>query len=122
MQFILSVWDEPQEISVQGTNGDYPEIPFTFVSHTINGIMVGEHKLDVYHNGLTDTTPTNVSEKDLDWEVQFYGTYANILVDGKYMKAEQKEVNGENVSYVTIPIAAGATVNAKVAEVDLADL
>lgn len=152
MQFILSVRDEPHEIAVQGTNGDYPEIPFTFVSHTINGmmgiepnaanhhvttvprlpqdvgyvkangIMVGEHKLDVYHNGLTDTTLTNVSEKDLDWEVQFYGTYANILVDGKYMKAEQKEVNGETVSYVTIPVAAGATVNAKVAEVDLADL
>ena len=39
MKYIMSKKDLPHEHKTQGTNGDYPEISFTFVSQVITGIM-----------------------------------------------------------------------------------
>ncbi|MBQ2720957.1 MAG: hypothetical protein IJF23_05415, partial [Clostridia bacterium] len=39
MNHIINIKDEPHEHKSQGTNGDYPEISFTFVAHTVQGIM-----------------------------------------------------------------------------------
>jgi hypothetical protein len=39
MSYILGRRDFPHERAAQGTNGDYPEISFTFVSHTVEGMM-----------------------------------------------------------------------------------
>lgn len=39
MKYIISKKDLPHEHKSQGTNGDYPEISFTFISQTIEGIM-----------------------------------------------------------------------------------
>lgn len=146
MQYILSVKDKPHEIAVQGTNGDYPEISFTFVSQTItgmmgvtpdadahkvstvsrlpkdvgyvkaNGIRVGEHTLDVEHDGLTNTTVTNHSDKILEWTAQFYGDYDYIQAGNQVLAAKKKEINGEMVSYATIAVASGESVNAKATE------
>ena len=146
MQYILSVKDKPHEIAVQGTNGDYPEISFTFVSQTItgmmgvtpdadahkvstvsrlpkdvgyvkaNGIRVGEHTLDVEHDGLTNTTVTNHSDKILEWTAQFYGDYDYIQAGNQVLAAKKKEINGEMVSYATIEVASGESVNAKITE------
>lgn len=89
MQYITSVKDEPHERPSQGTNGDYPEISFTFVSQVIEGMMgvepnagedfvatsprlpsdvpdvtakyvdIGEYELDLMHNGNTESRLTN---------------------------------------------------------------
>lgn len=39
MKHIISQKDLPHEHKSQGTNGDYPEISFTFISQTIEGLM-----------------------------------------------------------------------------------
>ncbi len=39
MKHIISQKDLPHEHKSQGTNGDYPEISFTFISHVIEGMM-----------------------------------------------------------------------------------
>lgn len=142
MQYILSVKDNPHEIAVQGTNGNYPEISFTFVSHTITGMMgvepnapenavstvarlpqdvgyvkasgiqMGTHELDVKHDGLTESSMTNHSEDDLTWTVQFYGDYDYIVANGQVYKAEKSDINGDAISYAVVTVAAGATVDA----------
>lgn len=89
MKSIIDALDEPHEVVQQGTNGDYPEISFTLVSQTVEGlagvvpdaprhavstlsrlpadigwldldhVMVGEHDLGVRHEGGTRTTVTH---------------------------------------------------------------
>lgn len=39
MKHIISLKDLPHEHETQGTNGDYPEISFTFISQTVEGLM-----------------------------------------------------------------------------------
>jgi hypothetical protein len=139
MQYIMDKKDLPHERPTQGTNGDYPEISFTFISNTVEGLMgikpdaannavvtashlttdidwlsvdylpMGEHELTIRHDGLTKTTLTNTSEKPLRWQAWFYGSYEVLNVDGVSMTAEQKSVNGQTVSYVEIPVGSNAT-------------
>ena len=140
MSYILSVKDNPHERPSQGTNGDYPEISFTIISQTVEGMMgmeadaynhkvataprlpddvrnvsvkyiqMGDHELDLAHDGLTRSTLTNHSENALEWEARFYGEYKYVNVDGVQLTAQQKDVNGVTVSCVTVPVAADGTV------------
>ncbi|MBO5160552.1 MAG: hypothetical protein J6B94_13410 [Lachnospiraceae bacterium] len=152
MKYITSIKDNPHERPSQGTNGDYPEISFTYISQTIEGMMgvepdagagfvatsprlpqevpdvkakymqIGDYELDLAHNSNTDSTLTNHNaEKAITWEVRFYGDHDYIQVGDKIFAAENKEINGEIVSYVTTSVAAGASVNAKVVSKDVAD-
>ncbi|PSW22145.1 hypothetical protein C9I98_02445 [Photobacterium sanctipauli] len=135
MNYIINQKDLPHERPTQGTNGDYPEISFTFISNTIEGLMgvepnaaghqvttashlphdvewleveylpMGEHELKIRHEGLSYSTVTNTSEHALTWEARFYGDHSQILIDGVAKQAQQKEVNGVVVSYVTHDIA-----------------
>lgn len=149
MKYIISVKDKPHERPVQGTNGDYPEISYTFVSHVIEGMMgiepnagehsiitaprlpsevadvealyipVGEHEVSVKHSGLEQTTVSNIGAKELAWEARFYGDYDRIIVDGKAYEAAQKDINGVQVSYVTVTVPANGAMTAKaVADAD----
>ncbi|WP_411168045.1 hypothetical protein ACH36K_13020 [Clostridium sp. MB05] len=141
MKYIMSVKDQAHERATQGTNGDYPEISFTFISHTVEGLMgiepdagahkvvtaphlpgevewvnldnlqMGDHELSIAHNGLTMTTLTNKASESLNWEARFYGDYKYINVNGEQVKAEQKEVNGELVSYANVEVGANDTVS-----------
>lgn len=144
MKYITSIKDEPHERPIQGTNGDYPEISFTFVSHTIEGMMgvepdagehfiatsprlpsevpdakakymqIGDYELDLEHSSNTASKLTNHSDKDITWEARFYGEHKFIEADGQVLEAQTKEINGETVSYVTVTVAAGETVSAAV--------
>lgn len=143
MSYILSIKDKTHENASQGTNGDYPEISYTLVSQTVEGMMgvtphaqnktlttvprlpsdvgtmtlknqeIGNNEIALTHNGNTESILTNVSGDDLTWTAQFYGEHAYILVNGEQMTAEQDEINGEAISYVTVPVEAGATVQAE---------
>ena len=92
MKYITSIKDEPHARPIQGTNGDYPEISFTFVSHTIEGMMgvepdagrgfvatvprlpsevpdvtakymqIGDYELDLTHDGNAQSELTNHNE------------------------------------------------------------
>lgn len=146
MKYITSIKDEPHERPSQGTNGDYPEISFTFVSHTIEGMMgvepnagegfvatsprlpqevadvtaqyidIGDYELDLTHTGNTASEMTNHSDQDLTWEARFYGDYSSIKFGDETVPAEQKEINGELVSYAQVTLKAGETLKAEAAE------
>ncbi|TFH91129.1 hypothetical protein [Vibrio ouci] len=134
MQYIMDTKDQPHERPTQGTNGDYPELSFTFIANTIEGLMgikpnaaketiitashltpdikwleakhilMGEHELTIRHDGLEQTTLTNNSQTTLEWEAWFYGDFASLTVDGHAMPTSQKEINGQLVSYVVIAV------------------
>lgn len=146
MKYITSIKDLPHERPSQGTNGDYPEISFTFVSHTIEGMMgvkpnagigyvattprlpeevkdvtanyisIGDYEVNLTHNGNQASSLTNHSEKDLTWEAGFYGDHDYIKAGNKLTRTKKKEINGEAVSYITITVKASDTVEAVVAE------
>lgn len=143
MKYIAGIKDNPHERPIQGTNGDYPEISFTFVSQTIEGIMgiepdagkdqvvtashladdmnyvdvtdirMGDHMLDVRHDGHTKTTLTNHADGSLSWEARFYGSYPYINYKGTKMEAQQKTVNGVTVSYAVIDVSPDETIIAE---------
>lgn len=139
MQYIMDMKDLPHERPTQGTNGDYPEISFTFIANTVEGLMgvkpnavnsevvtashltadidwlsvdylpVGEHELSIRHDGLTKTTLTNTSEKILKWQPWFYGRFPVLNIDGVPMEAEYKIINGQTVSYVDVSVGSNET-------------
>ena len=78
---------------------------------------MGNSELSLTHNGNNSSALTNVSGDGLTWEARFYGEHPYIKVNDKYEKAQQKEINGEVVSYVTTEVESGETVNAQTAEV-----
>lgn len=146
MKYITSVKDEPHERPSQGTNGDYPEISFTFVSHVIEGMMgvepnavegtiatsprlpqeipdvtadyidIGDYELNLTHTGNTASDLTNNGEKAITWEARFYGEHDSIMVGDEVFAAQHKDMNGVAVSYVTATVEAGETVHAEVCE------
>ncbi|MFD9357250.1 NPCBM/NEW2 domain-containing protein [Streptomyces sp. NPDC060031] len=120
----------------------YPEISFLAVSSVIDGMMgvqpdapndkvatvsrltsetpwveidhlkVGDNDLKLKHTGTTGSTLTNNSGGTVNWEAQFYGTPATITVNGTAQTPQTKSLYGKTVSYVTVPVAAGASVTA----------
>lgn len=146
MKYITSVKDEPHERPSQGTNGDYPEISFTFVSHVTEGMMgiepdagrsflatsprlpdevsdvtaeyidIGDYDLELTHNSNLSSKLTNHSKQSITWEARFYGNHKYIKTGNKYVKAKHKKLNGVTVSYVSVKVKAGASMRAKVAD------
>ncbi|USD33078.1 MULTISPECIES: hypothetical protein [Vibrio] len=134
MQYIMDMKDLPHERPTQGTNGDYPEISFTFIANTIEGLMgvkpnaadshvitashltedidwlavdylpIGEHEVALRHDGTNKSTLTNNNHKPLTWEAWFYGEHSTLLVNGKPVQAKHKVVNGLQVSYVQVEV------------------
>ncbi|MEQ7007090.1 NPCBM/NEW2 domain-containing protein [Actinopolymorpha sp. B17G11] len=144
MKDIIGALNEPHEVVQQGTNGDYPEVSFTLVSHTVEGlagvvpdapghavstlsrlpeeidwlnldhIMVGEHDIDVRHEGSTRTTVIhNAGPRPLTTTISFYGGYAQIKVDGQQMKADHTLQRGKSVSAATVTVPPGGQVTAE---------
>lgn len=144
MHYILSVREKPHHVRKQGTNGDYPEVSFTFLSHTVEGLMgvepnapmhavatgahlpkaikwvdlrslsMGAHRLDIRHDGLTQTTVKNNSTKPLQWEARFYGQHDKISVGKKVMTTKHKKVNGVPVSYLVVDVRPNKSVTVHV--------
>ncbi|MFB7512604.1 NPCBM/NEW2 domain-containing protein [Streptomyces sp. NPDC056144] len=120
----------------------YPEISFLAVSSTIDGLMgvqpdaprdnvatvsrltsetpwveidhlkVGDNDLKLQHTGTTASKLTNNAGGTVNWEAQFYGTHDTITVNGTPYAARTKSLYGKTVSYVTVPVVAGAAVTA----------
>ncbi|GGT56113.1 hypothetical protein GCM10010207_65230 [Streptomyces atratus] len=120
----------------------YPEISFLAVSSVIDGMMgvqpdaphdkvatvprltsetpwveidhlkVGDNDLKLKHTGTTASTLTNNSGGTITWEAQFYGTPSTITVNGVAQTPRTKSLYGKTVSYVTVPVAVGASVTA----------
>ncbi|MFE1546262.1 NPCBM/NEW2 domain-containing protein [Streptomyces sp. NPDC058718] len=85
-----------------------PETPWVEIDH----LKVGDNDLKLKHTGTTASTLTNNSGSTVNWEAQFYGTHATITVNGTPQTAQTKTLYGKTVSYVTVPVATGASVTA----------
>lgn len=140
MRYILAKRDQPHERPSQGTNGDYPEISFTLVSQTVEGMMgvepdaaahrvatlprlpatidwvaieqlpVGAHRLSLRHEGVTASELGNKGPRALFWEARFPGNHGFLLVDGKLRKARSLRLNGVIVSAVEVTVPPGGRV------------
>ncbi|RSM93668.1 hypothetical protein DMB42_52365 [Nonomuraea sp. WAC 01424] len=84
------------------------EVPWVEIDH----LKVGANDLKLRHTGTTSSTLTNHSGGTLDWEAQFYGTLSTISVNGTPRTPQTRSLYGRTVSYVTVPVAAGASVTA----------
>lgn len=143
MKYITGMKDKPHERASQGTNGDYPEISFTFISHVVEGMMgvspdakngfvssiprlpdevkdaaikylqIGDYEISLAHNGNRKSTLSNDSAKDMVWEARFYGSHPYVQVNGKPVAAQTKLLNGKTISYVTLPVKSGQKVVAE---------
>ncbi|MEU7517370.1 NPCBM/NEW2 domain-containing protein [Streptomyces sp. NPDC042898] len=85
-----------------------PETPWVEIDH----LKVGDNDLKLKHTGTTASALTNNSGSTVNWEAQFYGTHATITVNGTPQTAQTKTLYGKTVSYVTVPVTAGASVTA----------
>ena len=133
MKHILSKKDLPHERESQGTNGDYPEISFTFVSQTVEGLMGirtnAQRKAfstcphfppdiqnvyieDILFGGFCvdielskeSCALTNKSDKTLSWNCCFEGIYESMKVGKNRVKAKSRVDNGVTLSYVTAEV------------------
>lgn len=144
MNYIIDRLDKPHEVSSQGTNGDYPEVSFTMITHiveglmgisanfpqsklytvpclpqgvtysTINNLRIGENLFSVSHTKSTSELKYMKGEGSFMWEAGFYGDYLYLFVNGKQMKTSKKYVNGNVVSYVQLLIEKGENIKVQI--------
>lgn len=115
MKHIIEQKDLPHERASQGTNGDYPEISFTFIAQTVQGIMgisVNAEKSEittyphfpneineitltdlVFGKNIVDitlckdsATITNKSQKPIKWTCKLPDKTETVTVDGMECK------------------------------------
>ncbi|MGV9772993.1 hypothetical protein [Streptosporangium sp. NPDC003464] len=146
-KWMQSVYDRRENRHVvgrQGLNGDYPEVSFTLVSQTVEGLMgiqpdaprrtvatqsrlpadigwlevadvpVGDGKVTVRHDGQTSTTLTNGSDRQTFWEARFPGKHRWLEVDGHRMIGMPKVIDGVGYTVALVPVRAGRTATVKV--------
>ena len=134
MRYILAKRDLPHERPSQGTNGDYPEISFTLVSQTVEGMMgiepdaaanrvatlsrlpaaidwveiiqlpLGSHRLSVRHTGGVETALYQEGSQSLLWEARFPGHHPVLVVDGERRPAQTQRLNGVELSVVEVSV------------------
>ncbi len=135
-----------QHASGQMLNGDYPEVPFTLLAQTVQGLLgvepdaaagtlatdsrlpasmgwlqaadipVGGGTVTVRHDGERSSTVTNTGTEPLTWEARFRGEHTRITVDGTPRDARTKTVDGVTYTYATVPLAPGHSATAAVAD------
>ncbi|MEV7211894.1 carbohydrate-binding protein [Kitasatospora cineracea] len=145
MQYVYDRRDERHVVSKQGPNGDYPEVSFTLVGQTVEGLLgvdpnapartlttashlptgtdwlqiddlvVGGNTFALRHDGASGSTLTNRTGTDTyRWEARIPGTHPVLTVDGTPRAAATRTVDGTVYSYVTVPVAPGATATVRV--------
>lgn len=138
MKYIMNRRDLPHERASQGTNGDYPELSFTFVSHTIEGLMgfsanVAEHSVSTFPqlpNGINAIEAQGIPSGDftvdlsvgkdavilknnaafeLSWTAGFRGDFDTLYADGTPLPAHHVGKCGTDYSCVSVKLPPGST-------------
>ncbi len=142
--YILNSLNKLHAVSMGGTDGDYPEISYTLISNVVENLLgfqpnapknefstiprlplelaylevknipIGNNLVSVKHVGNKMTLITNVSGGDIKCNIQFYGSYTLIDVDGSKQKAIPGKLNGEITSSVSVLIPPTKSIIAKV--------
>ncbi len=133
MKHIISQKDLPHEHKTQGTNGDYPEISFTFISQVVEGIMgvcvnagqgfvstcphfpkdmddvqlsdlkFGENTVDILLK-KDRAVLRNKSNHSISYKCRFSSDKDFFQVNGEQQKTEKEMENGILISYVNLEI------------------
>ncbi|MFI6602393.1 hypothetical protein ACIBHX_39595 [Nonomuraea sp. NPDC050536] len=128
----------------QGLNGDYPEVPFTLVSQTVEGLMgiqpdaprrtiatqsrlpadigwlqvadvpVGDGTVTVRHDGQTATTFTNGADGLRFWEARFLGEHRWLEVNGHRVPGMARDIDGVRYSVAVVPVRGHETATARI--------
>ncbi|MFJ9680532.1 hypothetical protein ACIRP2_21110 [Streptomyces sp. NPDC101194] len=144
MQYVYDRRNVQHPVSKQGPNGDYPEVSYTLVSQTVQGLMgvdpdaphhtlttqsrlpagmdwlkidqlkVGDRTFALRHDGTTKSTLTNNGSPSYTWEARFPGSHSSIKVNGVPRAVKTKMVNGTTYTYARISVPPGRTVTAEV--------
>ncbi|WP_188300890.1 RICIN domain-containing protein [Streptomyces sp. CBMA156] len=127
-------------------NGDYPEVPFTLLSQTVQGLLgvtpdaaghalattpqlpasmgwlqvagipVGGGTVTVRHDGARRSTVTNTGAEPLTWEARIPGRHARVTVDGEPREARTTTVDGVTYTSTTVTLAPGRSATAAVTD------
>ncbi|MFJ8622165.1 RICIN domain-containing protein [Kitasatospora sp. NPDC093550] len=141
MRHVYESAGEPH-VSGQLLNGDYPEVPFTLLAQTVQGLLgvepdaaggalattsrlpasvgwlqvasipVGAGTVTVRHDGEHASTVTNTGTAPITWEARFRGRHDRISVDGTAREARTKTVDGVTYSYATVTLSPGRAATA----------
>jgi hypothetical protein len=124
------------EYLIDAPDREYPEISYTIVSHVVEGLLgfepdapgrafrtmahlpravpevgirgipLGNHRIDLVHNGLRKSVALQVGGTgSLKWQACFHGTHAEIMVNGERRPAEPRSMHGILASEVTVELA-----------------
>jgi hypothetical protein len=106
---------------LMGTEPNAPEqklatisrLPAAISDLSVKNLQVGNNFFALKHVGNNRSILTCQSgKKSFTWEVRFYGEHPFIRMNGKSKPALHKEINGTKISYLSIKIKAGQTIEA----------
>ncbi|MFD4656970.1 RICIN domain-containing protein [Kitasatospora sp. NPDC058444] len=147
-KWMRHIYESTGEPHVSGAmlNGDYPEVPFTLLSQTVQGLLgvtpdaaghalatapqlpasmgwlqvagipVGGGTVTVRHDGAQRSTVTNTGTEPLTWEARFPGRHARVTVDGAPREARTATVDGATYTVTTVTLAPGRSATATVTD------
>ncbi|MFB8169958.1 hypothetical protein ACFC60_18615 [Kitasatospora purpeofusca] len=146
MTAVHDLRDRPHPVPEQGRNGDYPELSFTLVGQTVEGLLglrpdapshclstlprlpnaigrlgvqdipFGTGMLTLHHNSRSSSTLTQSTGSELNWEARFPGTHSTLLVNGRPRTPETRTRDGTTYSCTTVRIAPGRTCTVQVTD------
>ena len=79
----------------------------------LRNLPVGRNLVAIRHDGVHESTFTNLSGPALIWRAAFPGVRRKVLVDGRQMAAQTEKHLGIDFSWVEVPVGAGDTVQVR---------
>ncbi|MER6364863.1 hypothetical protein [Kitasatospora sp. NPDC001527] len=144
MTAVHDLRDRPHPVPEQGRNGDYPELSFTLVGQTVEGLLgllpdapahrlstlpglpgaigrvevrdipFGDGLLTLRHDG-DGSTLTRSTGAELSWEARLPGAHTALTVDGQPRTPEVRTDGGVTYSRTTVRVAPGRACTVRVA-------
>ncbi|MEV5599480.1 hypothetical protein [Streptomyces sp. NPDC052496] len=139
MRYVYDHRDDRHPVTAQGLNGDYPEVAFTLVSQTVEGLMgfrpdaprarvatrshlprdvdwvrvdrvpVGDGFFDLRHDGTHRSELTNGTSKTYAWQARFPGVHHAVATDGRPYESRRQTLHGNVHTCVNVRVPPGGT-------------
>ncbi len=90
-------------------------LPEAIPELSVKNINIGNALFTLSHSDSKKSVLTyQTGEKNFSWEVRFYGEHPEIKVNGVSKPPQHKLLNGAKISFVTLEIKPGETIEAKI--------
>ncbi|RSO10724.1 hypothetical protein DMH18_11220 [Streptomyces sp. WAC 06783] len=144
MRYVYDHRNDRHPVAAQGINGDYPEVAFTLVSQTVEGLMgfrpdaprarvstrshlprdidwvradnipVGDGFFGLRHDGTHRSTLTNATSKAYTWQARFPGDHRTVRADGRPHEFQRRTLHGSVHTCVNVRIPPGGTATVEI--------